>query len=167
MPQIEGSRYDRPNLPEYLLKLHTDTNAALNTVTGYGNGFVEINKERYEHAIFFAPSGPVLVWPAESPTHISKELLLLAAGLTLLPIDPMAFLESDQPPQPEVVGKRPEVLLVGTGSQQRMLGHEVLAPLLRIGVGVECMTTQAAARTYNILMAEGRQVIAALLPESL
>jgi uncharacterized protein len=166
MPQIDGSRYDRLNLSEYLLKLHTDTNAALNTVTGYGSGFVEINKERFAHAIFFAPTGPVTQWHAEGPDQISTELLLRAAGLTLLPIDPMAFLESDQPPQPEVIGERPEVLLVGTGSNQRMLDHTVLSPLLRIGVGVECMTTQAAARTYNILMAEGRQVIAALLPES-
>lgn len=147
------------------MKLHTDTNAALNTVTGYGNGFVEINKVRFDHAISFGPSGSVLQWPAEQPEQISTELLLLAAGLRLLPIDPMAFLESDLPPQPEVVGERPEVLLIGTGSRQRMLDHNILAPLLRIGVGVECMTTQAAARTYNILMAEGRQVIAALLPE--
>jgi uncharacterized protein len=41
-----------------------------------------------------------------------------------------------------------------------------VAPLLKIGVGVESMTTQAAARTFNILMAEGRQVIAALIPET-
>jgi uncharacterized protein len=51
------------------------------------------------------------------------------------------------------------------GARQRMLDHNMISPLLRAGVGVECMTTEAAARTYNILMAEGRQVIAALLPE--
>jgi uncharacterized protein len=59
------------------------------------------------------------------------------------------------------------VLLVGTGTRQRMLDHRIITPLLKAGVGVECMTTEAAARTYNILMAEGRQVIAALLPEKL
>jgi uncharacterized protein len=48
-----------------------------------------------------------------------------------------------------------------------MLDHKVITPLLRAGVGVECMTTEAAARTYNILMAEGRQVIAALLLEKI
>ena len=148
------------------MKLHTDTNAALNTVTGYGNGFVEINKIRFDHAITFGPTGPVQTWFATAPEDISTELLLTAAGIKLLPIDPMAFLESDQPPQPEVVGERPEVLLIGMGSSQRMVDHPIIAPLLRIGIGVECMTTQAAARTYNILMAEGRQVIAALLPES-
>jgi uncharacterized protein len=147
------------------LKLHTDTNAALNTVTGYGDGFVEINKIRFAHAIAFGPEGHVNKWPAEHPDEISTALLLQAAGLTLKPIDPMAFLDAEQPPVPEVVGTKPEVLLVGMGARQRMLDHKVIAPLLRAGVGVESMTTEAAARTYNILMAEGRQVIAALLPE--
>jgi uncharacterized protein len=149
------------------LKLHTDTNAALNTVTGYGNGFVEINKVSFNHAIAFGPEGPVNRWLAEQPDDISTALLLQAAGLTLKAVDPLTFLDSDGPPQPEVEGSRPEVLLVGTGSRQRMLDHKIITPLLRAGVGVECMTTEAAARTYNILMAEGRQVIAALLPEKI
>ncbi|MDN4018230.1 Mth938-like domain-containing protein [Zwartia panacis] len=149
------------------MKLHTDTNAALNTVTGYGHGYVEINKTTYSHAIAFGPEGPVRHWLVENAEDISTAHLLLAAGLALKPIDPLAFLDSDQPPQPEVEGDRPEVLLVGTGSRQRMLDHKIISPLLRAGVGVECMTTEAAARTYNILMAEGRQVIAALLPEKI
>jgi uncharacterized protein len=149
------------------LKLHTDHNAALNTVTGYGNGFVEINKISFNHAIAFGPEGPVNRWLAESPDEITTALLLQAAGLTLKPVDPLAFLDSNEPPQPEVDGVKPEVLLVGTGSRQRMLDHTIITPLLRAGVGVECMTTEAAARTYNILMAEGRQVIAALLPEKI
>lgn len=147
------------------MKLHNDTNATLNTVTGYGDGFVEINKVSYNHAVAFGPEGPVNKWPVVHPDDISTALLLEAARLTLKPIDPMAFLDSDQPPQPEVEGIKPEVLLVGMGARQRMLDHHIISPMLRAGVGVECMTTEAAARTYNILMAEGRQVIAALLPE--
>lgn len=149
------------------MKLHTDTNATLNTVTGYGDGFVEINKVSFTHAIAFGPEGAVDKWPVEHPDDISTALLLQAARLTLKPIDPMAFLDSDLPPQPEMEGIKPEVLLVGMGARQRMLDHKMISPLLRAGVGVECMTTEAAARTYNILMAEGRQVIAALLPEKL
>lgn len=109
------------------MKLHTDTNAALNTVTGYGNGFVEINKVSFQHAIAFGPEGPVNRWLAQSPDDISTALLLQAAGLTLKPVDPFAFLDSDLPPQPEVEGLRPEVLLVGTGSRQRMLDHRIIA----------------------------------------
>lgn len=84
----------------------------------------------------------------------------------MAPLDPMAFLDADDGGVPEVLGDKPEVLLVGTGTQQMMLPHHIVAPLLKIGVGVESMTTQAAARTFNILMAEGRQVIVALIPES-
>ncbi|MDH4400219.1 MAG: MTH938/NDUFAF3 family protein [Burkholderiaceae bacterium] len=148
------------------MKLHTDTNSAMNTVTGYGNGFVEVNKVRFDHAIAFGPLGEIARWSSSSPLDISSELLLAAARLSLAPLDPMAFLDADDGGVPQVLGDKPEVLLVGTGSKQMMLPHHIVAPLLKIGVGVESMTTQAAARTFNILMAEGRQVIAALIPES-
>jgi uncharacterized protein len=137
----------------------------MNTVTGYGIGFVEVNKVRFNHAIAFGPLGEIARWSASSPLDISSDLLLSAARLRLAPLDPMAFLDSDAGDAPQVLGEKPEVLLVGTGTKQMMLAHQLVAPLLKIGVGVESMTTQAAARTYNILMAEGRQVIVALIPE--
>lgn len=148
------------------MKLHTDTNSALNTVTGYGNGFVEINKVRFDHAIAFGPMGEIVRWSASTPLDISTDLLLTAARLSLAPLDPMAFLEAEDGGVPQVIGDKPEVLLIGTGTKQMMLPHHIVAPLLKIGVGVESMSTQAAARTFNILMAEGRQVIAALIPET-
>ena len=148
------------------MKLHTDNNSALNTVTGYGNGFVEINKVRFDHAIAFGPLGAITRWSALSPLDISTDLLFAAARLSLAPLDPMAFLEAEDGGVPQVIGDKPEVLLIGTGTRQMMLPHHIVAPLLKIGVGVESMTTQAAARTFNILMAEGRQVIAALIPET-
>ena len=55
---------------------------------------------------------------------------------------------------------------MGTGARQRFLRPEVLRPLLAIGVGVEVMDTHAASRTYNILMAEGRRVVVALIPRT-
>lgn len=137
----------------------------MNTVTGYGGGFVEINKSRFEHAVFFSPLGDIQRWPARSPTDISHELLMLAAGLRYGQSDPMAFLDAEESAAVPIVGQRPEVLLIGTGSKQMLLGQHVIGQMLRIGVGVECMSTPAAARTYNILMEEGRQVVAALLPE--
>jgi uncharacterized protein len=138
----------------------------MNTVTGYGSGFVEVNKVRFDHAIAFGPLGDIARWSASNPLDISSELLLTAARLSLAPLDPMAFLDSDNGVGAQVLGDKPEVLLVGTGIKQIMLPYHIVAPLLKIGVGVESMTTQAAARTFNILMAEGRQVIAALIPES-
>ena len=144
------------------MKLHDDANPSLNTVTSYGEGFIEINQTRYNNAVAFGPEGAVASWPAKNAADISSQLLLQACGLSKATNDPLAFLDGDAP---ALDPKRPEVLLVGTGTKQIMLASNVVMPLLRAGVGVECMSTPAAARTYNILMAEGRRVIAALILE--
>jgi len=60
------------------------------------------------------------------------------------------------------------VLLLGTGPQLRFPRAELWRPVSRrlaeARVGLEVMDAQAACRTYNILVAEGRKVAAALLP---
>jgi uncharacterized protein len=60
---------------------------------------------------------------------------------------------------------RPEILLIGTGAKQVFLRPEQLAPLTEQRIGVECMSTAAAARTFNLLVSEGRKVVALLLIE--
>lgn len=147
------------------MKLHADANPTLNTVTAYGPGYIEVNRIRFETAIAFGPEGPVHPWPASTAADISTDLLMQACGLTSKPKDPLAFLESGEG-QPTLDPNRPEVLLVGTGARQVMLSHAITHPIVRAGVGVESMSTSAAARTYNILMAEGRKVIVALLTET-
>lgn len=146
------------------MKLHDDVNPSLNTVTAYGEGFIEINEARFETAIAFGPEGAVNPWPAQDAADISAELLMQACGMSKLTQDPLAFLDAGDD-APTLDPNRPEVLLVGTGKHQTLLAMTVIGPLLRAGVGVECMSTGAAARTYNILMAEGRRVIAALILE--
>lgn len=136
---------------------------ALNTVTAYGEGYIEVNQVRFSHAVAFGPEGKVADWPATSPADITSALLLQAAGVSMAARDPLSFL--DEPEQtPARPANAPEVLLVGTGRRQRLLPPDVLRPLLAAGIGVEAMDTEAAARTYNILMAEGRRVIVALIP---
>lgn len=54
-----------------------------------------------------------------------------------------------------------EVLLIGTGPTMTRPAPEVLAGT---GVPTEFMDSRAAARTYNVLAAEGRRVAAVLLP---
>jgi len=58
---------------------------------------------------------------------------------------------------------KPDVLLLGTGATQRFPHPRLYRALTDAGIGVECMTTPAACRTYNILVAEGRKVVAAVL----
>ena len=59
-----------------------------------------------------------------------------------------------------------EVVLFGSGSRLRFAKPEALRPLIERGIGVETMDTAAACRTYNILVSEGRSVVAALVIES-
>jgi uncharacterized protein len=56
-----------------------------------------------------------------------------------------------------------DVLLVGCGPTMHRLGPTLLHELRDVGIGVETMDTGAACRTYNALLAEGRQVAAALV----
>ena len=58
---------------------------------------------------------------------------------------------------------KPEVALLGTGSKLIFPSVEVYSNLIQQGIGVEIMDTGAACRTYNILMGEGRRVVAGLI----
>ncbi|MGB0134772.1 Mth938-like domain-containing protein [Dokdonella sp.] len=57
----------------------------------------------------------------------------------------------------------PEVVILGTGERQQFPDRTLLLPIMRKGIGVEVMDNAAAARTYNLLAAEGRRVVAAFI----
>ncbi len=56
-----------------------------------------------------------------------------------------------------------EFVLLGTGLTQGLPPREVRDGLKAAGIGLEFMSTEAAARTYNIVASEGRRVAAALI----
>lgn len=90
-----------------------------------------------------------------------------------LALDPDGVIAGWQPPpagelgfddlQPLLKGG-PEVVLVGTGSSQMLPQRELMFAMARAGIGLEMMDTPAAARTFNVLLSEGRSVIAVLYP---
>ena len=57
----------------------------------------------------------------------------------------------------------PEFLLLGTGDRQIFPPADVVRAFLEAGIGLDAMDTGAAARTWNILLAEKRSVAAALI----
>jgi uncharacterized protein len=123
------------------LKLHLEPAGALNTFTGYGDGYVIVNRERIERSVVVLPERILADWPATRFADLRAEHFAALTGLDR------------------------EVVLLGTGARLRFPKPEIIAPLVRAGVGVEVMDLQAACRTYNILMSEGRKVAAALLIE--
>ena len=62
-----------------------------------------------------------------------------------------------------ILALQPDVVLLGTGARQRFPSQEVLAAFLQRGVGIEVMDNAAAARTWDILASEGRNVVAAFV----
>ena len=122
------------------MKLHLENNASLNTITAYGAGWIEVNRQRHAGAVLVRPEGEILAWPVEAFEALAGEHFA------------------------DVIAMAPEVVLLGTGARQRFPHPAVFAALARARIGVEVMDTGAACRTYNILMSEGRKVLAALLP---
>lgn len=121
------------------MKLHSDQPSALNTVTAYGDGYVEINATRYDQPVLVSPEDPVEVWPVAAFESLAE-----------------ADFE-------RIHTLRPDIVLLGTGPRQRFPHPRTTRRLADAGIGVEVMDTRAACRTYNILMTEGRRVLAALL----
>jgi uncharacterized protein len=62
-----------------------------------------------------------------------------------------------------LLAHRPEVVLLGHGSHQSFPPVEIQRTFLRAGVGLECMTLDAAARTFNVLMSENRRALAGFI----
>ncbi|HEX2830118.1 MAG TPA: Mth938-like domain-containing protein [Burkholderiales bacterium] len=120
------------------MKLHLTKAAGRNLFTGYGDGYVSVNDQRYTRPVIVAPEGEVEPWNPQS-----------FEALTADDFDVLT-------------ARSPELVLLGTGSALRFPKPDVIRPLVTAGVGFEAMDTRAACRTYNILMAEGRQVIAAI-----
>ncbi|MCX7212285.1 MAG: Mth938-like domain-containing protein [Burkholderiales bacterium] len=122
------------------MKLHPNRPSVLNTITAYGPGFIEVNAQRIEHALLLMPEKPFSAW---APARFED---LVASHFDA------------------VLAAEPEVVLLGTGARQRFAHPRLTAALIARRIGVESMDTGAACRTYNILMTEGRKVLAALLP---
>jgi uncharacterized protein len=57
----------------------------------------------------------------------------------------------------------PEVILFGTGQVQRFPAIPLMTEIMRAGIGIEVMDTAAACRTFNVLVGERRNVVAALI----
>ncbi|MGI9200355.1 MAG: Mth938-like domain-containing protein [Woeseiaceae bacterium] len=93
----------------------------------------------------------------------SEPIALTAEGMvdnwSIVPVD-LLSIEALEP----LLERQPELIVVGTGSQQLLPERDLMFAMARSGVGLELMDTPAAARTFNVLIGEGRSVAAVLYP---
>ena len=111
-------------------------------IDAYGNGGFRFAGMSHRGSLLVLPDG-IHAWPLVSP-----------AGAADLSAPLQALLGRFEPPQ---------FLLLGTGRKQIFPAPHVRAAFGERGIGLEAMDTGAACRTYNILLAEQRPVMAALV----
>lgn len=123
------------------MKLHNETpEAGTNTVNAYGGGFIEVNRVRHRAALLVPARGAPSPWSPGSWADLDEAALAPAIALA------------------------PQVLLLGSGAARQPLPPAALRVLAQAGIGFEVMDTGAACRTFNLLVSEGRQVVAAMFP---
>lgn len=124
------------------MKMVLDDAADLNMVAAYEPGRVKIRGQ-------FHPT-PLLIFPRQLDSTWSIA--------TIAELDSKALRS--------IGGKKPELLIIGTGEKQHFPEPRVFIPLIDAAIGYEIMDNTAACRTYNILLSEGRNAAMLLLSDS-
>jgi len=121
------------------MKIHSGNAADGHRITSYGEDYVAVNEEMFRASLVVLPDRILREWQPESADAIGEAAMR------------------------ELTELGAEVILLGTGSRQRFPRAELFGVVTGAGIGLEVMDTPAACRTYNILVAEGRRVAAALI----
>jgi uncharacterized protein len=121
------------------MKMRADRIEGQNAIARHGPDGVVVNGVTHTESVVVPWSGAVEPWHATgfdalAPAHFAR---LAALG--------------------------PELVIFGSGPRLRFPAPALLRPLIDARIGIETMDTAAACRTYNVLLAEGRSVVAALL----
>lgn len=123
------------------MKLQADRMEGQNAIARHGPGGVAVNGTEYRASVLVPWRGAVVPWPVDDfaalgPGHFEAVAVL-----------------------------QPELVIFGSGPKLRFPKPALLRPLIDRRIGIETMDTAAACRTYNVLLAEGRSVVAALVFE--
>lgn len=123
------------------MKFSLQTGSGINLIQSCTPTEVRVNEQIIRHSTVLM-ADHVAQWPPATLAQVSAEHLRAVLELA------------------------PEVILLGTGAEQRFPDAPLLALVQAANVGIEVMSTPAACRTYNVLVQEGRRVAAALILES-
>lgn len=110
-------------------------------VQGYGPGVIRVGGQAFQH--------PILV--------MARAVLEIEAAA-------LADMSQSRPEAWFPEGEIPEILFLGTGARMALPPAALRERCQALGLALEPMDTGAAARTYNVLLIEGRRVAALLFP---
>jgi uncharacterized protein len=121
------------------MKLQADRMEGMNAIARHGPDGVIVNGKEHRSAVIVPWRGGVSAWAPSDFEGLAQEHFEALAALG------------------------PELVIFGSGARLRFPRPLFLQPLMTRRIGIETMDTAAACRTYNVLLAEGRAVVAALL----
>ena len=121
------------------MKLQAERIEGTNAISRHGPGGVAVNGVEHTASVIVPWQGEVQGWNAPSFESLTA-----------------AHFE-------RLCEYQPELVIFGSGPRIRFPAAALLRPLIERRIGVETMDSAAACRTYNVLLAEGRRVVAALL----
>jgi len=120
------------------MKFTLEPGTAGNLIRGYSDTELRIGAQRIERSCIVSAERLVTDW------------------------EPAAFADLTAAHLEAIFALEPELVLLGTGPSQRFATGEVRAAFAARRIGVEVMQLGAACRTFNVLVQEGRRVVAAL-----
>jgi uncharacterized protein len=123
------------------MKLRADRIEGQNAIARHSTEGIIVNGVEHRRSVVVPWQGAVIPWQVESFGQLAESHF---AGLVEL---------------------QPELVIFGSGARLRFVQPALMRALIDRGIGLETMDTAAACRTYNVLLAEGRSVVAALLFE--
>jgi uncharacterized protein len=121
------------------MRFTQDSTSAALLIRAYTAGELRVNDETYRETVILTATA-VLRLPEIRDTE------------DLASLEPSRILALD-----------PELVLLGTGPRQVFPAGSFRAQFLSAGIGLEVMDTAAACRTFNVLVAEQRRVVALLM----
>jgi uncharacterized protein len=124
------------------MKLQADRIAGQNAIARHGSEGVMVNGIEHTRSVIVPWQGDVIAWPVSAFEALAAEHFAALVALA------------------------PELVIFGSGRRLRFPAAACLRPLIERRIGFETMDTAAACRTYNVLLDEGRSVVAALLFEA-
>ncbi len=120
------------------MKINLDNDRDPFTISAYAEGWIRVGEQRIERPCVVSARG------------------IDTATLPAAP-DALAVTHLDA-----IIELAPEIVLLGTGARQVFPPFELTEHLAAAGIALESMDTGAACRSFNILLAESRPVVAAL-----
>lgn len=121
------------------MPLTLDENKANFQIRAYKPGFIQVNDITLSQSIIISPTQLITDWPPQTLVELTATHL-------------------DQ-----IIALDPAILLLGVGAHLSFPSLDIYGHLINKGIGIEIMDTSAACRTYTVLTAEERNVVAALI----